>query len=95
MKSIYRYLLLFLVLHTGTVFLQNSTATDSSEPKEDNVTRLQSCDAFNSLEDGQPTPPRKLEVRVLPTFAYSKAESQIIGIEPELEFTPKSKSQFL
>jgi hypothetical protein len=72
-----------------------SQKNDSIAPKEDNVTRLQSCDAFNSLEDGQPTPPGFLEFRALPTFAYSRAESQIIGIEPELEFTPKSKCKFL
>ena len=93
MKSIYRNLFIVLVLNTGIIFSQ--TNNDKKEPKEDDVTRLQSCDAFNSLEDGQPTPPGELEFRVLPTFAFSKAESQIIGIEPEVEYTPKSKSKFL
>ena len=64
----------------------------SSLPKEDSVTYLQSADAFNSLEDGQPTPPGFLEFRVLPTYAYSRAENTIIGIEPELEYTPRGSS---
>ncbi|WP_293891678.1 hypothetical protein [Flavobacterium sp.] len=93
MKLIYRSLSIILVLNTGIIFSQ--TNTNPKPPKEDDVTRLQSCDAFNSLEDGQPTPPGELEFRILPTFAYSKAESQIMGIEPELEYTPKSKSKFL
>lgn len=70
-------------------------AEKTAAAKEDNVTRLQSCDAFNSLEDGQPTPPGYLEFRLLPTYAYSKAESQIMGIEPEVEYTPESKYAFL
>ncbi|MEP6699880.1 MAG: hypothetical protein ABJA85_01130 [Bacteroidota bacterium] len=57
--------------------------------KEDPVTRLQSADAFNSLEDGQPTPPGYVEFRLLPTWAYSRAENNIFGIEPEIEYTPK------
>lgn len=92
----YITLLILFVFSSGKAFSQNSDIKeDSLEAKEDNVTRLQSCDAFNSLEDGQPTPPGFLEFRILPTYAFSLAESQIIGVEPELEFTPKSKSKFL
>lgn len=92
MKSFKTKALLLIVLLAGSLQVKSQ---DSGAPKEDNVTRLQSCDAFNSLEDGQPTPPGFLEFRTLPTFAYSRAENQIIGIEPELEFTPKSKSKLI
>ncbi len=87
--------LLFLVVANVSAQAINNTVKTANTPKEDNVTRLQSCDAFNSLEDGQPTPPGFLEFRALPTFAYSRAENQIIGIEPELEYTPRSKNKML
>ena len=72
-----------------------TSKADTLKGKEDIVTHLQSADAFNSLEDGQPTPPGFVEFRTLPTWAYSVAEQNIIGVEPELEFTPKSKSSFV
>jgi hypothetical protein len=89
------FLLLSLSL-SGIAFSQNSDVKeDALEPKEDSVTLLQSCDAFNSLEDGQPTPPGFLEFRMLPTYAYSRAENVIAGIEPELEFTPSSRFKMI
>lgn len=85
-----------ILFTTVSTFAQTDTeSANSKKEKEDDVTRTQSCDAFNSLEDGQPTPPGFVEFRLLPTFAYSKAEHQIIGVEPEVEYTPKSKSAFL
>jgi hypothetical protein len=91
-------LLLLILFSVGNAFsqhLKSDAKKDSSSIKEDNVTRLQSCDAFNSLEDGQPTPPGHVEFRMLPTYAFSRAENRIIGIEPEMEFTPRSKSKFI
>ena len=79
-NKLFFVLFIFLVAATGNVFSQKTTDVpkkDTSEAKEDDVTRLQSCDAFNSLEDGQPTPPGFLEFRMLPTYAYSKAEFSI------------------
>lgn len=73
---------------TISQLLMDTVAND----KEDGVTRLQSADAFNTLEDGQPTPPGLIEFRALPTLAYSRAETYIIGVEPEVEFTPKGNS---
>lgn len=84
-----------LLLTAVSSFAQTEEISNSKKEKEDEVTRTQFCDAFNSLEDGQPTPPGYVEFRLLPTFAYSKAEHQIIGVEPEVEYTPKSKHAFL
>lgn len=87
-------MLLLWTLNASAQQPVNNTNTTAG-PKEDNVTRLQSCDAFNSLEDGQPTPPGFLEFRLLPTYAYSRAENKIIGVEPELEYTPRSKNKLI
>ena len=75
--------------HANAQSIVQSSIDSVSNDKEDYVTRLQSADAFNTLEDGQPTPPGYVEFRALPTIAYSRAENYIIGIEPEIEFTPK------
>lgn len=86
----------FTAYHSTAQFHMQKAFSDAANQKgkEDPVTRFQSADAFNSLEDGQPTPPGFLEFRILPTWAYSRAENNIFGIEPELEYTPRG-SKFL
>jgi hypothetical protein len=67
-----------------------------SEPaeEEDAVTRLQSVDAFNSLEDGQPGPPGQVEVILAAGADRGAGKELAFEAGPEVQYTPRGPGAF-
>jgi len=74
--------------------LERAEKTEHAEARqgtdeEDDVVKSQSVDAFNELEDAQPGPPAKLEVRTAAAWGYVPAEGQTPNGSVEFLYTPR------